>query len=80
MAIAFGEDGVHGVDDFGAATVIEGDGEDHTGVFGGCFGGFASVFLDSFGEFVGAAKEAHAYIVFLEEGHFLAEIFAEKLH
>ena len=34
MAIASGEDGVDGVDDFGAATVIDGDGEDHAGVFG----------------------------------------------
>ena len=80
MAVALGEDGVHGVDDFSAATVVEGDGEDHAGVFGEGFGGFARVSLDGFGELVGAAEETHADIVFLEERHLLANVLAEKLH
>ena len=80
MAIALAQDGVHGVDDLGAAAVIEGDGKNHAGVFGEGFGGFAGVSLDGFREFVGAAEEAHADIVFLEERHFLANVFAEELH
>ena len=80
MAIALAQDGVHGVNDFGAAAVIEGDGKNHAGVFGEGFCGLASVSLDSFGEFVGATEEAHADIVFLEERHFLANVFAEELH
>src|ERR1700740_430611 len=80
MTVALDEDGVHGVDDFCAATVIECDGEDHAGVFGKGFGGFAGIFLNAFGEFIGAAEEAHADIIFLEERHLFADVFAEKLH
>jgi hypothetical protein len=80
VGMARGEEGVDGVDDFGAASVVQGDAEAHAGVGGGAFGGFADVVLDTGGEFVEAAEEAHADIIFLEEGHFFAEIFAEKLH
>ena len=75
-----GEDSVHGVDNFGAATVIEGDGEHHARVFCRGFNGFARVLLDAVGKFIGAAEETHADIVFLEERHLLAKVFAEELH
>ncbi len=80
VAVAFGEDGVHGVDDFRAAAVVEGDGENHSSIVSGCFHGFAGVSLDGFGKLFGAAEKAHADIVFLEERHLLAKIFAEELH
>ncbi len=80
VAVAFGEDGVHGVDDFGAATIVESDVQNHAGIGGGGFGGFAGVTLNAFGQFFGAAQEAHADVVTLDERQFLAEIFAEELH
>ena len=80
MAIASGEDGVDGVDDFGAATVIDGDGEDHAGVFGSGGGGFSSFAADGFGKFIGTAEETQANIVALEERHFFADVFAKELH
>jgi len=78
--MASGEDGVYGVDQFGAAAVVEGDGEDHARVGRSGFGGFARIFLDGGGKIFGAAEEAHTDVVALDEGHFLAQIFAEKLH
>src|SRR5580704_10483636 len=77
---AGGQDGVYGVDQFGASAVVEGDGKDHAGVGGGGFGGLARVFLNGGGKFFGAAEKAHADVVALDERHFLAQIFAEKLH
>ena len=74
------EDGVHGVDNFGAATIIQGDIENHPGISSGGFGGFTRVALHRLGKFVGAAEEAHADVVALEERQFLAQIFAQKLH
>jgi len=80
VAIAFGKDGVHGVDDFGAAAVIEGDREDHPSIAGCLFRGFTRVFLDGRGKFFGATEKAHSDVVFLKEWHFLAQVFAKKLH
>lgn len=77
---AFAEDGVHGVDDFRAAAVVEGNVEDHAGIFSEGFGGFAGIALDGFGELIGAAEETHADFVFLEERHLLADVFAKKGH
>jgi len=74
------QDGVHGVDDFGASAVVQRDGEDHAGIFGEGFGGFAGVTADGVGKLFGAAQEAHADIVSPQQGHFLADIFAEELH
>ena len=44
------------------------------------FGGFAGIFLNAFGKFVGAAEETHADVVALEQRHLLANVFAEELH
>jgi hypothetical protein len=77
---AGGEDGVHGIDNFGAATVVEGDGENHAGVFGGGFDGLAGVCLDGVWQLFWTTEKAHADIVFLEQRHFFAEVFAKELH
>jgi hypothetical protein len=80
VAIARGQDGVHSIDNFGAATVVEGDVQHHAGVLGEGLGGFASIALNGFREFVGAAEEAHADIISLKQRHLLADIFAQELH
>jgi len=46
----------------------------------GFFRGFAGVLLNTGGEFVGTAEKTHAYIIFLNERHLLAEVLTEKLH
>src|SRR5579862_7187681 len=76
----FGEDAVGGVHNFGAAAVVERDAQHYTRVFGGGFGGFASVALHRRRQFVGAAQKTHADVVFLDERHLLADVFTEQLH
>src|SRR5260370_5456767 len=57
VAVALAEEGVHGVDDFRAAAVVEGDGENHAAVAGGSFRGFARIFLHGRVGRSGAAHE-----------------------
>src|SRR4029077_11122019 len=80
VAVALGEEGVHGVDDFGAASVIEGDRENHAGVAGGSVRGFARVFLNGRGKLFGAPEETHTDIVLLKKRHFFTNVLTEKLH
>jgi hypothetical protein len=80
VAIAFGEDRIHGVDDFRAATVIQGDGKDHAGVACCGFHCFLGVSLNSGGQIVRTAKKPHADIVALEKRHLFANVFAQELH
>ena len=80
MAVARGEDCVHGIDNFCTATIVQRDVQDHTGVFRQRFSGFASIFLDGFGEFVSAPQKTHADIVSLEQRHLFANVFAQELH
>src|SRR5450631_991104 len=80
VAVALREYRVHRVDDLGAAAVVQSDTQAHAAVGGGAFGGFADVFLHRGRKIAGAAEKAHANIVFLDEWHFLAEIFAQELH
>ena len=80
VAGALREDGVHGIDDFRAATVVEGDAQAHAGVCGGLLGGLAYIFLHSQGKLIDAAEKTHADVIALDERHFFADIFAQELH
>ena len=80
VAVAFAKDGVHGIDDFRAAAVVEGDRENHAAVARGGFRGFAGIFLDGQGKFFGASEETQADIVSLKERHFFANVLAKELH
>src|ERR1700730_5917223 len=80
VAGALREDGVHGIDYFRAASVVEGDAQAHAGVCGGLLGGLAYIFLHSWGKLIDSAEKAHADVVALEDRHFFADIFAQELH
>jgi hypothetical protein len=80
VAGALRENGVHGIDYFGAAAVIERDAQAHAGVSGGLFGSLAHIFLHSHWKLIDAAEKAHADVIALDEGHFFADIFAQQLH
>jgi len=80
MTPAFGENGVHGIDKFGAAAVVESDRKNHTAVACGGVDGVARVLLDRERQVIGSAKEAHTNVVALDERHFVANILAKQLH
>src|ERR1700686_4752159 len=80
VAGALRENGVHGIDNFGAATVVEGDTQAHASVPGGLLSGLAYIFLHSRRKLIDASEKAHADVIALDEGHFLADIFAQQLH
>jgi len=74
------EDGVHGIHNFRAAAVVEGDAQAHAGVCGGLLGGLAHVFLHAERKLIDAAEKTHADVVALDERHFFADIFTQELH
>src|ERR1700686_2799030 len=80
VADALREDGVHGVDNFRAAAVVEGDAQAHPSVCGGLLGGLSYVFLHTEGKLIDAAEKAHADVIPLDKGHFFADVFAQELH
>ena len=64
------EHGVEGVDEFGAAAVIQGDDEFHAGVVcreaHACF----DILADGFGELFGAADDQEANVIFVDGREF----------
>src|SRR6266481_7190684 len=74
------QDGIHGIDDFRAPAVIQGHAQHHAGICGRLFHGIANIVLHADGKLVGAAEETHADIVFLQQRHLPAEVFAQELH
>jgi len=75
-----GEDAADGVDDLGAGTVVEGEGEGSAGVFGGGLGGPLHGVLHLLGEVVGAADVSHADVVVVHALDVSDEVALEELH
>src|SRR6516165_5673062 len=80
MTPALGEERVHGIDNLGAASVVEGDGKNHAGVAGRGLDSITRVFLDGERQIVGAPKEPHTNVVALDQRHLVADVLAEQFH
>jgi hypothetical protein len=62
------------------SAIIQRHAQHHALVPRGFLHGVAHIVLHAGGEFVHPAKESHPDIVFLDQGHLLAEIFAQQGH
>ena len=80
VATALGEDGVHGIDNFGAAAVVQSYRKNHAGVRSRSPDRVARVFLDGERQIVRATEKEHTDVVALDERHFIADILAKQLH
>ncbi len=75
-----GEDAADGVDDLGAGTVVEGQGEGGAGVLCSGFGGPLHGVLHLLREVVGAADVGHADVVVVHALDVADEVALEELH
>jgi len=75
-----GEDAADGVDDLGACSVVEGEGEGRAGVACGGLHGPLHCFLDFLREVVGTADVGHADVVVVHALDVADEVVFEELH
>ena len=74
------QDGVESIDQLGARTVVESDGEAHARVGLGLTHGALDIAAHFDGQLIGPTDYQQADVVLVDDGQLLAEVFAEQPH